>query len=53
VGDEYPLSFAGRTIIRALFIETYTGVGATEDQFIKTFAACGIKVVFRRDVDAK
>jgi hypothetical protein len=35
-----------------LFTEKYTGVGATEEQFIQTFALSDIKVAFRRDVDA-
>ena len=32
---------------RALFLGEYTGVGATRDQFIKTFEMEGIKVVFQ------
>jgi hypothetical protein len=30
-----------------LFLERYTGTGATREQFIKTFATASIKVVFR------
>jgi hypothetical protein len=54
IGDDYP---AVLRQMRAngshfLFTERYTGVGATEEQFVKTFALSDIKVVFRRDVDA-
>ena len=35
-----------------LFAQSYAGIGATEEQFVKTFAQSGIKVVFRRNVDA-
>jgi hypothetical protein len=54
VGDDYPAVLrqmrANKSCV--LFIQDYIGVGATEEQFIKTFALSDIKVVFRRDVDA-
>lgn len=34
----------------ALFLEKYTGVGATEEQFIAIFESDGIKIVFRDEV---
>jgi hypothetical protein len=54
VGDDYPavlrqMRANGSNI---LFTERYTGTGATEAQFVKTFALSDIKIVFRRDVDA-
>jgi hypothetical protein len=58
VGDDYPavLRQCKRLMSRfdhpILFLERYTGVGATEKQFIATFALDHIKVVFKRDVDA-
>jgi hypothetical protein len=33
-----------------LFVGNYNGAGATEQQFVQTFALSGIKVIFRRDV---
>ena len=55
VGDDYPavlrqMRANGSNI---LFTERYSGVGATETQFIKTFALADIKVVFRCDVEAR
>ena len=35
-----------------LFLQSYVGVGATEEQFMTTLHLSGIKVVFRRDVDS-
>ena len=35
-----------------LFLQSYVGVGATEEQFMATLRMSGIKVVFRRDVDS-
>jgi hypothetical protein len=35
-----------------LFLQSYVGVGATEEQFMTTLRMSGIKVVFRRDVDS-
>jgi hypothetical protein len=34
-----------------LFLQSYVGTGATEEQFKTTLRMSGIKVVFRRDVD--
>jgi len=54
VGDDYPAVLRQMRANRSdlLFTENYTGVGATKEQFVKTFALSGIKVIFRRDVDA-
>jgi hypothetical protein len=54
VGDDYPAVLRQMRASRSsvLFTESYTGIGATEAQFVKTFALSDIKVVFRRDVDA-
>ena len=51
VGDDYPavLRQMKRNGSKILFLKNYAGQGATEDQFIKTFAASGFKVVFLRD----
>jgi hypothetical protein len=59
VGDDYPavlrqmaaLDRAYDGICRFLFLEKYTGVGATEQQFRKVFAASGKRVVFRHEVE--
>ena len=53
VGDDYP---AVLRQMRAngsgvLFAQSYAGIGATEAQFVKTFAMSNIKVIFRRAVD--
>ena len=60
VSDDYPAILRQMHTMRRvvgggrliLFTERYAGVGATEAQFIKTFATSGIKVIFRRDVEA-
>lgn len=54
VGDDYPAVLRQMRANKSeiLFLERYTGIGATEDQFVKTFALSGFKVVFRREVDA-
>jgi hypothetical protein len=54
VGDDYPavlrqMKRNGSTI---LFLSEYRGQGASEDDFIRTFEAAGMSVVFARDVDA-
>jgi uncharacterized protein (DUF3820 family) len=36
---------------RVLFLERYTGTGATREQFIKTFGSAGIRVIFRNEVE--
>jgi hypothetical protein len=54
VSDDYPavLRQMRANGSRVLFTQNYTGIGATEEQFVKTFALSDIKVVFRREVDA-
>jgi uncharacterized protein (DUF3820 family) len=52
VGDDYPavlrqMKANGSTL---LFLGLYNGTGATREQFIKTFATAGIRVVFAEDV---
>ena len=53
VGDDYPTvlrqMLAGK--VRYLFLEKYTGTGATLDQFLSIFAASGRSVIFKHDVD--
>jgi hypothetical protein len=55
VGDDYPavlrqMKANGSTV---LLLRDYTGVGATREQFIKTFEASGKRVVFLRDVEVQ
>jgi hypothetical protein len=54
VGDDYPAVLRQMRANKSgvLFTQNYIGVGATEEQFVKTFVLSDIKVVFRRDVDA-
>lgn len=54
VADEYPavLRQMKRDKSQYLFVGEYRGVGATRDQFVATFAASGITVVWKVDVDA-
>jgi hypothetical protein len=54
VADEYPavLRQMKRDKSQYLFVGEYRGVGATRDQFVATFAASGITVVWKADVDA-
>lgn len=53
VGDDYPTvlrqMLAGK--VRYLFLERYTGTGATLTQFLDIFAASGRTVIFKDDVD--
>lgn len=53
VGDDYPtvLRQMQNNNSRVLFLETYTGIGATEEQFVEIFQRSGRSVVFRRNVD--
>jgi hypothetical protein len=53
VGDDYPAVLRQMRACKSnvLFLESYTGSGATEAQFIATFRSAGITVVFRRDLD--
>jgi hypothetical protein len=37
------------THIKILYVGSYTGQGATREQFVATFASAGIKVVFKTD----
>lgn len=52
VSDDYPAVLRQMYGLHAeyLFIEHYTGVGATREQFIKTFDISDITVVFRSDL---
>lgn len=54
VADDYPavLRQMRANGSKYLFLERYDGRGATEAQFVATFESAGIKVVFRRDVEA-
>jgi hypothetical protein len=54
VGDDYPavLRQMKRTNSNVLFVGSYTGVGATREQFIKTTATADIRVVFESDLSA-
>lgn len=66
VSDDYPAvlrqirssiresnRFGSMGIHNYLFLETYTGRGATRDQFEKIFASADIRVVFRSDVQGQ
>jgi uncharacterized protein (DUF3820 family) len=48
VGDDYPaiLRQMKRTGANILFVGTYSGVGATQDEFVATMATAGIRTVF-------
>jgi hypothetical protein len=52
VGDDYPAVLRQMKLNRSgvLFVGEYTGKGATEEQFVKTFATASIRVVFAREV---
>jgi uncharacterized protein (DUF3820 family) len=56
VGDDYPAVLRQMKATyrqgsrQILFLVSYAGTGATEQQFIDTFKSAGIKVVFRRDL---
>jgi hypothetical protein len=52
VGDDYPavLRQMRRAESTVLFLEEYTGRGATREQFIQTFKTANIAVVFRDDL---
>jgi uncharacterized protein (DUF3820 family) len=54
VGDDYPavLRQMKRTQSDVLLVGRYTGIGATREQFVKTFATASIRVVFLEDVEA-
>lgn len=54
IGDDYPavLRQIKRNKTNYLFIRSYTGIGATKEQFVKFFDSQGVKVVFETDVDA-
>lgn len=53
VGDDYPsvLRQIKRSQAQYLLIRSYTGIGATREQFVRLFETQGIKVVFESDVD--
>jgi uncharacterized protein (DUF3820 family) len=52
VSDDYPavLRQMRRAETKVLFLEQYTGKGATREQFIQTFKTANIAVVFRDEV---
>jgi len=52
VSDDYPavLRQMRRARTRVLFLEQYTGKGASREQFIQTFKTARIEVVFRDEV---
>jgi hypothetical protein len=52
IGDDYPavlrqMKANGSSV---LFVGEYTGQGASEEQFVKTIATAGIRVLFAREV---
>jgi uncharacterized protein (DUF3820 family) len=53
IGDDYPavLRQMKRNGSNVLFVGEYTGKGATEEQFIKTFATASKRVVFARELE--
>jgi len=55
VGDDYPavLRQMKANESRVLLLRDYVGTGATQEQFIATFATAGKRVVFLHDVEAK
>lgn len=54
VSDDYPAILRQMKANKSevLFTERYTGLGATEKQFVETFRLSKIKVIFRSDVEA-
>ena len=63
IGDDYPAVLrqihakqqrlgSGRGA-DMLFVERYTGTGATEQQFVQTFALSQVKVIFRHQVESQ
>lgn len=52
IGDDYPavLRQMRRTNSNTLVVGSYTGQGATQEQFVATMESAGIKVVFLADV---
>jgi uncharacterized protein (DUF3820 family) len=55
VGDDYPavLRQMRRAETKVLFLEQYTGKGATQEQFIQTFKTANMVVVFRDEIADK
>jgi uncharacterized protein (DUF3820 family) len=57
VSDNYPAVLRqmrgtwDRDYRQVLFLERYTGIGATREQFIQTFKSAGIRVIFRDEVE--
>ncbi len=53
ISDDYPsvLRQMRASKSNVLLVGEYTGIGATEDQFIRTFEASGITVVFERQIN--
>ena len=54
VGDDYPsvLRQMKRTDSEILLVAEYTGVGATKEQFVKTFETAKIAVIFLSEVES-
>jgi uncharacterized protein (DUF3820 family) len=54
VGDDYPavLRQMRANGSKVLLVGSYTGQGATREQFVKTFATADIRVVFRDEIEA-
>lgn len=55
IGDEYPTVLRQMLALKSryLFLESYSGLGATMEQFIDIFHSSGRIVVFKDDVDAE
>jgi len=53
IGDDYPaiLRQVKRSGADCLLVRSYTGIGATKEQFVRLFDSQGIKVIFESDVD--
>lgn len=54
IGDDYPavLRQMKRTGANVLFVGEYRGQGATQEQFVKTMATAGIRVMFASELEA-
>jgi hypothetical protein len=55
VGDEYPRVLRQMLALKSryLFLESYSGTGATMEEFVEIFRSSGRTVVFKDDVDAE
>ncbi len=54
IGDDYPavLRQIKHNHSNYLLIRSYTGIGATKEQFVEFFDSQGVEVIFEADVDA-